>query len=304
MARTAAAFGLSEGDVEKFLRYQDNFKVLSEFLGGTTPTGRIFVYFQRREVKNHAGEWVLNATEPELFFTAGDADQLRGNAVFFVRNGRVNLEEECDNSVLCGELTESPLRDLESSLSLVYTPNFSARSDWGKAESKHLGEFLGGLRKFVADMQENLKSLVGGLQLVKPETKIETVDVRPNSKLVAQFEQLLVQWCDQIETYLGDGPHGSQDDTGPMAELEWWRRRMQRLTSITEQLKTKECKVVIGVLSGWTKSHQDANKQRLFVLLRRWKQIDIGITEAANEAKDNVKCVWIARCLSSYRLPV
>ena len=68
---------------------------------------------------------------------------------------------------------------------------------------------------------------------------------------------------------------------------------MQRLTSITEQLKTKECKAVIGVLSALTKISGDGggriDRQRVYVQLRRWRQIDINITEAANEAKDNVK---------------
>ena len=38
-----------------------------------------------------------------------------------------------------------------------------------------------------------------------------------------------------------------------MSELDYWRRRMQQLTNITEQLKTKDCKMVIGALSSVTK---------------------------------------------------
>lgn len=38
-----------------------------------------------------------------------------------------------------------------------------------------------------------------------------------------------------------DGEGGR--DTGPKGELEYWRNRMQRLTSITEQLKRKVCKL-------------------------------------------------------------
>ncbi len=66
---------------------------------------------------------------------------------------------------------------------------------------------------------------------------------------------------------------------------------MQRLTSITEQLKTKECKLVIGVLTTVSKASTDVtiDRQKVGMLLRRWKQIDLNITETANEAKDNVK---------------
>jgi len=112
--------------------------------------------------------------------------------------------------------------------------------------------------------------------------------------MIAHFVDLLEDWCRDTEKYLDDnaGRQWETQDAGPGTELEYWRRRMQRLTSITEQLKTKECKTVIGVLSAVTKANNAemrVDRQRLFGLLRRWRQIDINITEAANEAKDNVK---------------
>lgn len=55
---------------------------------------------------------------------------------------------------------------------------------------------------------------------------------------------------------------------GPMSELDRWRRRQRLLTSITEQLKSKECKAVIGVLI-----------QAKSKLLKRWKIIDTGFVE-------------------------
>ena len=52
-------------------------------------------------------------------------------------------------------------------------------------------------------------------------------------------------------------------NAGPLSELERWRRRQRLLASITEQLKGKECKAVIGVLI--------TAKSRL---LKKWKTID------------------------------
>jgi dynein heavy chain len=67
---------------------------------------------------------------------------------------------------------------------------------------------------------------------------------------------------------------------------------MQRLTSISEQLKRKDCKAVVNLLQAVTKNTGDPSKQKLVALLRRWKQTDVNITEAANEAKDNVKYLF------------
>ena len=38
------------------------------------------------------------------------------------------------------------------------------------------------------------------------------------------------------------------DDAGPVAELQHWRQRMAKFNSLLEQIKTKQCKTVIGIL--------------------------------------------------------
>jgi dynein heavy chain len=39
------------------------------------------------------------------------------------------------------------------------------------------------------------------------------------------------------------------EDPGPATELEYWRKQMARINSLTEQLKRRECKLVLGVCS-------------------------------------------------------
>lgn len=50
---------------------------------------------------------------------------------------------------------------------------------------------------------------------------------------------------------------------GPLSELEKWKRRQKLLTSVTDQLKSKECKGVIAILI--------TAKSKV---LKRWKAID------------------------------
>lgn len=38
------------------------------------------------------------------------------------------------------------------------------------------------------------------------------------------------------------------DDAGPMAELQHWRQRMAKFNSLLEEIKTKQCRTVIGIL--------------------------------------------------------
>jgi dynein heavy chain len=54
-----------------------------------------------------------------------------------------------------------------------------------------------------------------------------------------------------IEKYLDDSDRSRWEttDSGPDTELDYWRSRTQRLTSITEQLKSKHVKAVIAQLS-------------------------------------------------------
>lgn len=90
------------------------------------------------------------------------------------------------------------------------------------------------------------------------------------------YAQCLTSWCKETTKVLRPG--NLDEENGPDTELEYWRTRMATLNHITEQLKTNECKWVLGVCSA-AKNPTVAT----------WKELDIRVTEANNEAKDNVK---------------
>uniref|UniRef100_A0A8W4FA49 Dynein axonemal heavy chain 8 n=1 Tax=Sus scrofa TaxID=9823 RepID=A0A8W4FA49_PIG len=71
------------------------------------------------------------------------------------------------------------------------------------------------------------------------------------------------------------------DDSGPLTELEHWKRMSAKFNYIIEQIKGPSCKAVINVLNV---AHSK--------LLKNWRELDARITDTANESKDNVRYLY------------
>ena len=238
--------------------------------------------------------------------SSGSTTRLAAKAVVFVRNGaKIDPNKQSETDLLFIELAGSALHSIEGYFTSAYKPFIGGSAEWGKADDEQKGDFLTDMDHFVTNVQEALDSLVGGLDLAPPSAEcVEALGsaqfqrtLNQNKELLGQYEALLEGWCDQIQNFLdqSDEPissKGGEEDVGPRAELEYWRNKMQRLTSIAEQLKRKDCRQVITALSMLTKNSTDGKQQKIVGLLRRWKEKDVQITEKANEAKDNVKYLF------------
>lgn len=103
-----------------------------------------------------------------------------------------------------------------------------------------------------------------------------------NAELVASLEAAVVGWGEMVEGLLDDLPLDpqavAQSTAGPSSELDYWKARASKLSSILEQLRSRECKVILAVL-----------KTARSRVLRSWKAFENAVGDAANEAKDTVK---------------
>lgn len=69
--------------------------------------------------------------------------------------------------------------------------------------------------------------------------------------MIADFERIFNNWSEEIEKVLKDVENVPNNDkeAGPKDELDNWRTRMRKLTCISEQLRSKNCRTVYDVLT-------------------------------------------------------
>uniref|UniRef100_A0A3B4ZWX5 Dynein axonemal heavy chain 5 n=1 Tax=Stegastes partitus TaxID=144197 RepID=A0A3B4ZWX5_9TELE len=152
------------------------------------------------------------------------------------------------------------LKSVEQLLSEIFIPTLRKMNHgWGElAQAPAVkDDFISSLESFVsvlAGAQESLQEKVGNNDIFQELVKV-----------LAESDQLRKE----------------ADDLGPRAELDHWKKRMSRFNYLLDQLKSPAVKAVLGVLL-MAKSK----------LIKSWRELDIRITDAANEAKDNVKYLY------------
>ncbi|XP_066429677.1 uncharacterized protein [Eleutherodactylus coqui] len=194
-----------------------------------------------------------------------------------------------EKEILCGEIKENPVESFRCLLNELYIPLLRAQKDWGLCSQENVASFLSGLEKYVSCIDEattindlekhHITILKRPQNIVSPDFLLQRSAVL-DPEIVSLNETLVSDWIKAIDQVLMEAIDERVLDitTTPLTELERWRHRQKLLGLITEQLRGKECKSVISIMI--------SSKSRL---LKKWKAVDISITEAMNATKDRVK---------------
>lgn len=212
---------------------------------------------------------------------------------YFLRNGKVDSSISNDASLYYQEMCE-PLETLRQQMTTLYRPLFAASDEWGYATEQQKADFMEATDKWIQTLTSAVESLKDGLEL----RRVSDDDVRAlgssgqGEEDVTQVENLLEEWCEKIdefkESFIINRSSKKPHLEGPREEIEYWRVRAQKLSSITEVMKRKDCRYVVSVLSSFAKM-TDQPKSETIQLIKRWNQIEMETIETVNEAKDNLK---------------
>ncbi|XP_038567842.1 dynein heavy chain 5, axonemal [Micropterus salmoides] len=237
----------------------------------------------------------------KVFVTDGRDVALTGVCVFFTRANTSkaitseNIHREVNFNML--DTTEvGLLKSVEQLLSEIFIPTLRKMNHgWGELASPQAQavkqDFISSLEGFVSVLAGAQESLQEKVTLKECDTFDLRVLKGPSDYMAAanstetteKIEACMKDWIKQIEQVLAESDQlrKEADDLGPRAELDHWKKRMSRFNYLLDQLKSPDVKAVLGVLL-MAKSK----------LIKSWRELDTRITDAANEAKDNVKYLY------------
>ncbi|PNI77150.1 DNAH8 isoform 2, partial [Pan troglodytes] len=236
----------------------------------------------------------------KLYIDNAAPDKLKGLCIFFVRcrnDVAINvktIQEEALFTVL--DASKGLLNGIRDMLANIFLPAVLATNNWGALNQSKQGESE--KRIFTETINRYLSFLDGARISIEGTVKLKTIDnvnfsklhtfeevtaAASNSETVHQLEEVLMVWYKQIEQVLIESEQMRKEagDSGPLTELEHWKRMSAKFNYIIEQIKGPSCKAVINVLNV---AHSK--------LLKNWRDLDARITDTANESKDNVRYLY------------
>ncbi|XP_043921456.1 dynein axonemal heavy chain 5-like [Protopterus annectens] len=300
-SKMADGIGIGEMEVEEFVIVDDKFNMIEEFFAPNGSKKMVLFYqeaFQQKMSSSSASDNSL--PQKKLFITTGAAEGLIGTCLFFLRTTEkpittANVSQEVNFGMIqCSG--GNILQGLENLLTQVMLPALRSQEHWGSVKdglkNTQIQDFLDSLDKFVnvlsaarQNMEDKVKlqSVDIGLNLENLQNPSDFLVAASNTETLEKAEMTLLIWSKQIEQVLVESEQMRKeaDDIGPSAELEYWKKRMASFNSLLDEIKSPQVKRVVNILQ--------VAKSRT---LRHWKELDANITNAANEAKDNVKYLY------------
>ncbi|XP_032555846.1 dynein heavy chain 5, axonemal isoform X2 [Chiroxiphia lanceolata] len=306
----ASCVNLDKAEVEDAILDGNQIERIDRFLaaGGLR---HLMFYYQEVEVMDteHFGlpgtemnSHLTKKKKLKVFVTEGKEIALTGVCIFFIRSSlskpitTENIYQEVNfNMMNIGR--DGLLKSVEQLISEIFIPTLQTTGrGWVElGEPQQVSgikqDFLHALEAFVSVLSGTQQSLLEKVSLKKCETyNLKTLRGPSDYLMVAdsidaleKIEVCMNGWIKQIEQVLAenDQVRKEADDLGPRAELDYWKKKLSKFDYLVEQLKSPDVKTVLGVLT--------AAKSKL---LKKWRALDIRITDAANEAKDNVKYLY------------
>ncbi|KAM9310817.1 dynein axonemal heavy chain 5 [Pholidichthys leucotaenia] len=309
----ASCLGLEKADVEDAILEGNQIDRMEQFFVAEGLPHLMF-YHQDTEMIDTAGGAAAAsapaqpvARQPghtkrlKLFVTDGKDVALTGVCVFFTRANiskaitSENIHRDVNFNML--DTREGGLlKSVEQLLSDIFIPTLRKMNHgWGEPSSPQTQcvkqDFISSLENFVlvlAGAQESLQEKVtlkecDTVDLHVLKSPSDYMAAANSSETTEELEACMKVWIKQIEQVLAESDQlrKEADDLGPRAELDYWKKRMSRFNYLLDQLKSLDVKAVLGVLL-MAKSK----------LIKSWRELDARITDAANEAKDNVKYLY------------
>ncbi|XP_068612434.1 dynein axonemal heavy chain 5 [Brachionichthys hirsutus] len=305
----ASCLGLEKADVEDVVLEGNQIDRMEQFFVADGFPHLMFFYQDSEPVEEAAASAPsqLVAQQParsktsKVFVTDGRDVALTGLCVFFTRANASktitseNIHRDVNFNML--DATEGGLlKGVEQLLSEIFIPTLSKMNHvWGEVASPQAQavkqDFISSLENFVSVLAGAQESLEEKVTLKECDTFDLRVLKGPSDYMAAansteateKIEASMKIWVKQIEQVLAESGQlrKEADDLGPRAELVHWKKRMSRFNYLLDQLKSPDVRAVLGVLL-MAKSK----------VIKTWKELDTRITDAANEAKDNVKYLY------------
>ena len=185
---------------------------------------------------------VLQENGPTVNVSNKPPKTVKGRMMYFLKTKSQALPGQgYERMVLVGDLTEDSLLHLNNVAQYVYMPllsNPNNQRSWSEMVTK---DVMDNLHTFLADIQIEIGRTEG--QTILPLPADEDLAERPittHKERIHILEGCLITWTKQIKKVLRRDPEDllkSNENPGPLAELEFWTDKSRDLDSIFEQLQ-------------------------------------------------------------------